>query len=145
MVMDAVLVSVLGGPREICLSFNKVCNFRFQNYVFIPQLKPYSVCIWQLRNFFAVKNVHAIVYLFNGAAVPQCENSFLLFAWRFFLQLRLPPWVTLIILGSRGGFPVNEIVCKVCRFFICWYSQVLVDPIYCAKFIVYESQIQSSC
>lgn len=78
MVMDAVLVSALGELREICLSFNKVYNFRFQNYVFIPQLKPYSACIWQLRNLFAVKNVHAIAYLFNSAAVPQSENSFLL-------------------------------------------------------------------
>lgn len=101
------------------------------------------MCIWQLRNVFAVKNVHAIVYLFNSIALPQSENSFLLFAWRFFLKLRQLHWVTLVILGSKGELPVIETLCKVCGFLTCWYTQLLVYPVYCAELIMYESQASS--
>lgn len=57
------------------------------------------MCIWQLRNFFAVKKVHAIVYLFNSIAVPQSGNSFLLFAQRFFSEAEI---TTLSYIGHTG-------------------------------------------
>lgn len=97
------------------------------------------MCIWQLRNVFAVKNVHAIVYLIV-LLYHSLKIAFCCLLGDFFLKLRILHWVTLVILGLRGELPVSKIVCKVCRFLICWYSQVLVDTIYCAKLIMYESQ-----
>jgi len=43
-------------------------------------------------------------------------------------------------MDSRGELSVSETVYKVYRLLMCWYSQLLVDPIYCAKLIMYESQ-----
>lgn len=63
------------------------------------------MCIWQLRNFFAVKKVYAIVYLFNSIAVPQSENSFLLFAQRFFSEAEITTLSYIDHTGFGGRIP----------------------------------------